>query len=85
MCMSQQLPCVDMKKRLLRNINAVDNAGTDVPDDADVLDAALNDTPLDGDFLRHESRHLKDDSAAPPSPWAPYEQIFTASAGIARR
>jgi hypothetical protein len=85
MCMSQQLPCVDMKKRLLRNINAVDNAGTDVPDDADVLDAALNDTPLDGDFLRHESRHLKDDSAAPPSPWAPYEQIFTASTGIARR
>jgi hypothetical protein len=85
MCRMEQLPRVDLKKRLLRNIDLVDNAGADLPDDADVLDAALNDTPLDGDFLRHEANHLHKDDSDQPTHLEAYNEIFTADTGIARR
>ena len=84
MCMSEPLPRVDFKKRYLRNINDVNNPAEDLPDDANMLDAAQNDTPLDGDFITHEAHHLLRD---PPrqTPWEAYEEIFTADTGIARR
>jgi hypothetical protein len=85
MCISQQLPPVDLKKRLIRNLVAVNNAGADMPDEADILEAAQNNTPLDGDFLSHEARHLHDDKPEEPRPWETFEEIFTADRGIARR
>jgi hypothetical protein len=85
MCMSQQLPPIDLKKRLIRNLVAVNNAGADMPDEADILEAAQNGTPLDGDFLAHEARHLHEDEPEQPRPRETFEEIFTANRGIARR
>jgi hypothetical protein len=85
MCIPEQLQPVDFKKRVLNNLDTVNNAGADMPDDADIFAAALNDTPLDGDFLQHAADNLYEEESDEPKPWDAYEEIFTADTGIARR
>jgi hypothetical protein len=85
MCISEQLPRVDLKRRLLANLYNATEPGENMSDDANILEAAQNDTPLDGDFLRHEANNLYDDEPEGPRPWEAYEEIFTAETGIARR
>lgn len=86
MCIKEDLPRFDLKDRLLHNLNDVNNPAEDLPDDANILEAALNGTPLDGDFLTHEARNLGgDDEPQHQRPWEAYEEIFTHDTGIARR
>lgn len=76
MCISVPLPRVDFKERMLRGINVVNNP-------SDVVEAALNDTPLDGDFLRREAHRVK--RVKELGPLGSYEEIFTTARGIARQ
>jgi hypothetical protein len=85
MCISEPLPPVKLKMRVLDNLDEIYNPGADMPDDADIFAAALNDTPLDGDFLLHAASHLREDEPEGPRPWDAFEEIFTSDRGIARR
>jgi hypothetical protein len=83
--MSERLPPVNLNMRVLVNLEDVDNPGADMPDDAGIFAAALNDTPLNGDFLWHAASHLRDEEPEGPRPWEAFEEIFTSDRGIARR
>lgn len=85
MCMSERLPPADFQMRVLDNLELIDEPGADMPDDADIFAAALNDTPLDGDFLRQAASHLRDEELEGPRPWEAFEEIFSSDRGIARR
>jgi len=85
MCISEKLPPVDVKDRVLDNLDDVVNPGADMPDDADIFAAALNNIPLNGDFLWQAAGNRRDNEPEGPRPWEAFEEIFTSDEGITRR